>query len=58
MAQGEKPSMVIATKREALFMRVRDNLIKQIRLLEEDLEVNKEYLKLVKEIIKKENVTP
>ena len=55
MKKPKDIGLKIATKREALWIRGKENLIKHIQNLEDDLEVNKEYLKTAEKIIKEEN---
>ena len=50
-----KLDIVIGTKREALWMRVRDLALERIKTAQEDLEVQEEVVKRAKEIIKEEN---
>ena len=47
----------VATEREALWIRVRDNAKNKIVLLKDDLEVNEELVKLAERIIKEEKCT-
>ncbi len=46
--------LVVATKKEALFMKVRDNLNERIKAYEEELVVARVQLKQTLEIIEKE----
>ena len=47
--------LVVATKTEALWIEVRDNVKETIRGLERDLIVKKEMLKVAEKIIKREH---
>ncbi len=55
MEKSKDIGLVVATKREALFMKVRDVKKQVIQNAEEDIEVWKEDLKRAEEIIKEEN---
>ena len=50
--------LVVATKKEALWMRVKENAIAKIISLEDDLDVNKEIVILANKIIAKEKNAP
>ena len=54
MEKSKDIGLVVATKREALFMKVRDNLIQRIEAYSEEMEVAEAQLKQAKEIIKEE----
>lgn len=49
-----KESIKIATKKEALWTRVKETANQRMQVLEDDLEVNKEVIKLADKIIEEE----
>ncbi len=54
MKENNKPGIVIGTKKEALWTQIKENTEKRILETEQDLEVNKEMLKLAEKIIAEE----
>ena len=50
----QKNNIKIATKREALWIKVKETAEQRIQVLGDDLEVNKEVIKLADKIIEEE----
>ena len=53
---SEEASVVIGTPKHALYIKVRDNAELKIKDLEDDLDVNREVLKMANTIIEEEKL--